>query len=955
MKYVQTVLTRVRLAMLIFTGITTLGCAARNSMDLSGKWRFELDPAERGVAERWFSRPLADAIQLPGSLQAQGFGEDVAVDTAWTADLNDRSYFEDPRYAPYREPGKVKIPFWLQPDKHYVGAAWYQREVAVPADWSSKRIVLILDRPHWWTQVWVDDREIGIGESLGTPHTFELTDALTAGRTHKITVRVDNHLLIDVGKNSHSVSDHTQTNWNGIIGNLKLVATDRVWIDEIHVYPHLQKKAARLRLRLGNATGAPCHGTLTVQAMSYNVKPVHQAESMAVQVQLDPGENTVEIDYPLGADANLWDEFSPALYRLCARIECQDSSTVDEKTVTFGLREFGTDGTQFTMNSRRLFLRGTLECCIFPLTGYPPTDVAAWKRIIRICKAHGLNHIRFHSWAPPEAAFVAADELGFYFQVECSSWANQGATIGESKPLDAWLYHEGERVIAAYGNHPSFVMMAYGNEPAGPDRGKAYLARWVEHFKRLDPRRKYTCASGWPMIPESEYHVTPDPRIQQWGAGIHSRINAHPPETKTDYRDIVNQYKVPAVGHETGQWCAYPNFAEITKYTGTLKAKNFEIFRDFLEGHHMGDQARDFLMASGKLQVLCYKEEIESALRTPGFGGFQLLDLHDFPGQGTALVGVLDPFWDSKPYVTPDEYHRFSCETVPLARLPKRIFTSDEKLTAKIDIAHFGPRDFHDVPACWRLIDSSGSLISEGTLSVEVIPTGALTPLGKIEVPLNSLSSPQQLKLEVSLRGTVYANDWAIWVYPKQLSDLTLGTKDIHVANELDEAALSCLRAGGKVLLLFPPGRVSSSSVIGFSSVFWNTSWTRGQAPHTLGILCNPAHPVLAEFPTEYHSDWQWWDLIHHSAAMVLDGMPAELRPLIQVIDTWFEARRLGLAFEAQVAGGKLIVCSIDLEHDLESRPVARQFRHSLLDYMTGDEFAPQHTVSPEQIRRLAR
>ena len=110
---------------------------------------------------------------------------------------------------------------------------------------------------------------------------------------------------------------------------------------------------------------------------------------------------------------------------------------------------------------------------------------------------------------------------------------------------------------------------------------------------------------------------------------------------------------MPAVVHEMGQWCVYPNFDEVRKYTGPLKPKNFDIFHDSLAEHGMLDQWRDFLRASGKLQALCYKEEIEAALRTPGIGGFELLDLHDFPGQGTALVGVLDPFWESKGYITP--------------------------------------------------------------------------------------------------------------------------------------------------------------------------------------------------------------------------------------------------------------------------------------------------------------
>ena len=238
-----------------------------------------------------------------------------------------------------------------------------------------------------------------------------------------------------------------------------------------------------------------------------------------------------------------------------------------------------------------------------------------------------------------------------------------------------WLYREAERILKAYGNHPSFMLMPYGNEPGGKKAG-AWLAQWVTHWRAADSRRLYTSGSGWPQLPENQFHVTPDPRIQAWGDGLNSRINAKAPETTTDYRDYISQRSVPVISHEIGQWCVYPNFKEIPKYTGYLKPKNFEIFRDRLQANGLGALAQKFLLASGRLQALCYKEDIESALRTPGMGGFELLDLHDFPGQGTALVGVLDPFWEEKGYITAKEYSRFCNATVPLARLSKRVFTN---------------------------------------------------------------------------------------------------------------------------------------------------------------------------------------------------------------------------------------------------------------------------------------
>jgi hypothetical protein len=303
------------------------------------------------------------------------------------------------------------------------------------------------------------------------------------------------------------------------------------------------------------------------------------------------------------------------------------------------MREMGVDGTQFTLNGERIFLRGTLECAIFPRTGYPPTDVAAWRKILGAARAHGLNHLRFHSWCPPEAAFEAADEMGFLFQVEGPFWTHPG----EGDPLDTYIYEECDRILRAYGNHPSFAFMAYGNEPGGR-KHEAFLGELVEYWKAKDGRRLYTAAAGWPKIEASQYHVAYEPRVHSNYGGKGMRFSVEPFSSAMDYRDYVAQWDVPVVSHEIGQWCVFPNLDEIGKYTGPLKPRNFEIVRDMLAEQGMLDLARDFLLASGRLQTLCYKEEIEAALRTPGFGGFQLLDLHDFPGQGTALVGVLDPF-----------------------------------------------------------------------------------------------------------------------------------------------------------------------------------------------------------------------------------------------------------------------------------------------------------------------
>jgi len=929
---------------------------AEEPLSVSGKWGFQLDPENAGVAAGWFNTRLPDSIQLPGSLPEQSIGAPVTPETKWTGSVVDKSYFTAPEYATYRKSGNIKIPFWLTPDTYYAGASWFQRDVEIPVDWAGRRVVLSLERPHWETRVWVDGVCVGTNNSLSVAHDYEL-GALPPGK-HTLTLRVDNRMVVDVGINSHSVSDHTQGNWNGVVGRIELRSTPPVWIDDVQVYPNLAKHNARVVVKIGNRTGKAGAGTLRVSVANQTAPGAEASASpMSVAVKWDGAGGRAEFECAPQTPV-AWDEFTPHLYRLGIQLVGQDNSETshDSRVVTFGLREISTEGSQFTVNGRKTFIRGTLECCIFPKTGHPPTDVAEWKRIIGVAKAHGLNLIRFHSWCPPEAAFVAADELGFYFHVEASSWASVSTTLGDGKPVDQWLYEETGRILKAYGNHPSFILMVYGNEPSGR-KHNVYLANWVDHFKELDPRHLFTGGAGWPELPNNQWHCLPGPRIQGWGGGLKSIINAKPPETAFDFQNFIQKRTVPVVSHEIGQWCVYPNLDEIRKYTGYLKARNFEIFRDRLAANGLLGQARDFLQASGKLQALCYKADIEAALRTPGMGGFELLDLHDFPGQGTALVGVLDPFWEEKGYITPAEYSRFCNSTVPLARLAKRIFTTDEKLEADLEVAHFGVAPLENAGVEWALKGNDGKSVAGGKLPVKTIPIGNCIGLGHLSVNLGeaSLKAPGHYKLVVSIKGTKFENDWDVWVYPSKVDALV--PAGITIAEDLDAAALAVLRGGGKVLLLVSPSRVRNAEtnkvVLGFSSIFWNTAWTRRQPPTTLGILCDPKHPALAQFPTEFHSNWQWWYLVTRATPMILDALPHGLQPTVQVIDDWFTARKLALVFEAKVEGGKLVVCSIDLKNSFELDPVVRQMRASLLGYMAGSAFNPPVSLNPDDIISL--
>ncbi len=920
-------------------------------VSLAGEWQFRMDPEDQGVNEKWFMQEFADRIPLPGAMAEAGYGYDVTADTKWTGSIINRMWHEETRFAPYRDPENTKILFWLQPDKHYIGVAWYQRDVEVPKAFSDKHITLSLERPHWETQLWVDGQYVGMQNSLSTPHQYDVSQLMIPGK-HRITLRVDNTVKIDVGENAHSVSDNTQGNWNGIAGKMTLTARAKVHAADLQVYPDVAAKKAEVHVLLENTTGQPVSGTIVLAAESFNSDAVHAPEAVTTEFSVQDREGTVVISYPLGDGMQCWNEFSPALYRMSARVVSEGQHDADEYAVEFGMRELTTHGTQFFANREPIFLRGTLECCIFPKTGYPPTDEGEWLRILGVAKAHGLNHFRFHSWCPPDAAFKAADQMGFIFQIECAAWAH----IGDGKPIDQFIYDEGDRILKHYGNHPSFCLMVYGNEPSGRKQ-KEYLAGLLEYWKGKDSRRLYTSGSGWPLLPESQYHVWPEPRVHAWGNGLKSRFNAEPFSSNTDYRDFVAQYDVPIISHEIGQWCVFPNLKEIDKYTGYLKPKNFEIVRDLLEKNHLLDQADDFLMASGKLQALAYKEEIEAALRTKGFGGFQLLDLHDFPGQGTALVGVLDPFWEEKGYITATEYHRFCGPSVPLVRMDKCIWTTDETFTGQAEITHYGASPLTNAQPVWRIEDEAGNVVASGKLPETVIPRETAYALGTISQSLAAVVAPCKLRVTLGIEGTDIENGWDIWVYPLQVSaDVP---RDIHLAKELDDRTLTILDNGGKVLLVPAPGTVKGDKrgpvPPGFSPIFWNTFWTNFQPPHTLGILCDPEHPAFTQFPTEYHSNWQWWDIIHGGQIMILDSLPPELKPVVQVIDDWTTCRRLGIAFEAKVGAGSLMVCSADLVNNLDTRPVARQLRRSLLDYMASSVFVPAVSIDANVIAELFR
>ena len=915
---------------------------AQNSIDLSGKWNFQIDRQDAGVVEQWFRNRLKEEINLPGSMPEKLKGDDISVRTKWTGSLYDSSYYYNPYMAKYRIDGKVKLPFFLTPDKHYVGVAWYQKEVSIPSSWKGERIVLSLERPHIETTVWVNDKKVGMQNSLCVPHEYDLTSYIRPGKC-KISIRVDNRLKeINVGPDSHSVTDQTQGNWNGIVGKMTLTAGSTIHFDDIQVFPDLANKKALVKILLKSDKLRNVSAKVILSAQSFNSERTHTALPVSKNILIKGDSLSLEMDLPMGDGMLTWDEFDPALYKLKAKIVYGNKS--EEKEVQFGMRDFTIKGKWFYVNGNKTVLRGTVENCDFPLTGYAPMQIEDWERVFRICKNYGLNHMRFHSFCPPTAAFEAADLVGFYLQPEGPSWPNHGPKLGMGQPIDKYLMDETIRISKEYGNYASFCMLACGNEPSG--RWVAWVSKFVDYWKAKDSRRVYTGASvggSWQWQPKSQYHVKAGARGLDWANSM--------PESMSDYHAKIDTVSQPYVSHETGQWCAFPDFNEIRKYTGVNKARNFEIFKDLLEAGNMGNMGHNFMMASGKLQALCYKNEIEKTLRTPDYAGFQLLSLNDYSGQGTALVGLLNVFWEEKGYINAPEFRRFCSPTVPLARIQKFVYKNNETFQADIEIAHFGKSVLKNAKTTYKITDEYGKVFSKGIVSTKDIPVGNCFNLGSVKFALNSVDKAQKLNLEIAVEGTEAVNDWDFWVYP---ATVTIDKGTVYVTDSVDEKATEILKSGGNVLLT-AAGKITYGKEVAqyFTPVFWNTSWFKMRPPHTTGIFVNNYHPLFKNFPTDYHSDLQWWELLNKAQVMQFTDFPADFQPLVQSIDTWFISRKIGMLFEAKVLNGKLMMTSMDIKSDPDNRVVARQMYKAILDYMNSDGFRPQTTIPLESIKDL--
>lgn len=896
------------------------GCAGDvHKLSLAGEWRVALDSLDRGDSSGWNNTGFETPVTLPGTTDMARLGTPNALRPEMT------------------QPQMLR----LTRNYSYLGAAYYTREIEIPASAAGKRAVLNLERVLWKSDVWVDGRKVEpiVGNSLVAAHRYDLTSFLTPGATHRLTVRVDNRRQFDVSVRelAHAYTNDTQTIWNGMLGDLSIDFMPVNHIRHLAVYPDVDARKATVSLEI--------YAEAYEEGAEVRIRAVDRSGRNAVaalkrEITLDPGLNRIEIDCPMGDDVRLWSEFSPAVYRIEARLA--SGAGEHAAAADFGMRKMESRGDRMFVNGSPLFLRGTLECCIFPLTGTPPLDREGWRKVIRTAKEWGLNHLRFHSWCPPEAAFEVADAEGLYLQVELPLWA---LNVGADRAAVDYLEAEADRILRAYGSHPSFCMMSMGNELQGDMQ---IVNSLMKRLKAVDNRRLYTSTS---FTFEPGYGVAPmdgdDFFVTQWtghgwvrGQGV---FEQQPPQFDRDYQSALEGIGAPLITHEIGQYSVYPNLAEIEKYTGVLRPLNFEAVREDLKRKGLLSDAEKYTWASGKLAAILYKEEIERALKTPGISGYQLLDLHDFPGQGTALVGLLDAFWESKGVVSARQFREFCAPVVPLVRYAKAAYAAGELFTAEVDISNYSAEALENAALTWELGDSEDGTFASGTIGAD-IAQGYNRGLGRIAVELAGIEKARKLTLTVGVEGTSYRNSWSVWVYPQADEDRS---GDVRITDDLN-TAMAELEKGGKVLLLLD-WRYTNGLQGKFLPVFWSPVHFPEQAG-TMGLLCDAEHPALADFPNDGHGDWQWWELCVDSRTMVVDSLHGGA-PVVKVIDNFTNNRRLAMIYEGRVGDGRLVLASCDLTTDLDRRIVARQMRRSLIRYMKSDRFDPPVIENPEVLR----
>lgn len=899
---------------------------AQQVESLSGTWQFRLDPEDKGLKESWQSAAFSDRIALPGTTDEAGYGEKTSGSDFG---ILTRAY-------------------------KYYGPAWYSKEIEIPSEWNGKYIRMELERVLWESRVFLDGKEISVQDALSTPHWHDL-GYLTPGK-HQLTIRINNDMIYNIGDKGHVYSEYTQSIWNGAVGRIRLVASDPVRFSNPQVFTRTTNGPCTLQVRdtLINESSRKVPARITWQLTDREDGAV--VYTRTTEQLLQKGVNILDFEATMPENIRLWNDITPNLYVLKVTLE-DKRKQFDSREIEFGFREVSNSRSKILLNGKPVFLRGNLDCVHFPLTGYPSCKVEDWEKIFRIYKDYGLNHVRFHSWCPPEAAFVAADRLGIYIQAE-TIWIDwwmsseqkdrpemntkgypQG--LGKNPSADRYVKQELSRMIDAYGNHPSFVMQCIGNELGNSDF--EVMESWMKPLKEKDSRRLYSVSTARKIMPVDQYMATH--YIDGLGSARGLKGGA---STAWDFEEVYSKSAIPVLSHEIGQWPVYPRWSEIKKYKGVLKARNFEEFREQARKNKIEEQNEAFVAASGALNQIMYKYEIESFLRTPSCAGIQLLSMQDYQGQGEALVGWLDVFYDSKGITTPEQFRCHHDSTVPLLRMPKYVWTNNEPFTADLQLAHYGLAPLHD-GLYWKLKDEQGNLIASGRTASRTFPAGSSEIAGTVSCDLSAVTAAQKLTVEVGLRNEAIANTWNIWVFP---ANDKVETGTVYVTDRMDAECLKRLEKGEKVLLQASAlGTEETCDKISFYPLYWSLTFFPGQGKNTIGMIVRDKHPLFAQFPTDSHSDWQWQSIYKDARAFYINDYPETYKPIAQPVDDFHRNNKLASIFELKVGKGKLLVCGFDLRE--ETNPAARRLKGSILHYMNSNDFNPVYERDITSLQKM--
>lgn len=898
--------------------LTTMpSMAFSDTLDLSGSWRYELLDLPDSVAG---TTSPGGTLILPGTLDTNGVGIPVAPS---------------------------RITTQLSRRHTYTGRVRYSREVEIPASMAGKSFVLEMERsrPSFVT---VDGKDVGGSQTISATQSHILP-ALSPGR-HTIDIIVDNGESIPaaVRNNSHACAEATQTNWNGIIGRIGIVASDPGAI----VKARALSDASRNRFRIS--------GSVSDASAGKAVKVKARAEGHTAEQTLAPGSGgNFDFFLELGPLAEKWSEWNPRLYDVEITLEDEDGAILDDRTIRTGLREFSTSGTHFTINGDTTFLRGRHDACVWPLTAHVPMDIDSWRGYFRILKNHGINHVRFHSWCPPEACFEAADEAGVYLQPELTIW---GGLDKDQPELLEFLDSDMEDILRDYASHPSFTMFAIGNELWGDVET---MRPFIDKARSDVPGLLATFGSnvflGWNGHIDGEDFLVTCRVGGGEGFSSHARasfsfadadnggiMNTVYPNSDKTFSGAIAKSPVPVVGHETGQYQVYPDFREIEKYTGVLRPDNLEEFRNRADSAGTLRKASDYFRASGEWAARLYKEDMEMNLRTPGMGGFQLLDIQDYPGQGTALVGMLDAFMDSKGFMDAAEWRRSCDDVAVLAALPRYCFTAGDFVEIPLELVNYSDRDLGGTEVVWELPFAKGTSKAAGGRGV--------CDAGRISLAMPYLKSPRKVQLKLSADSGKVENSYDIWIYPKEERSV----KGVVMTRSVDEA-LALLEKGKRVILC-PDSAETAASTLGplFQTDYWNYRMFRticekvgkSPSPGTMGLLIDNDHPALSEYPTDSHTDWQWFPVVAASRPLVIDRLPASVDPIVEPIDNVERNYRLALLLECNVGKGKLMILMSDPDR-FTAYPEGRWFLHSIEEYMASKKFKPTLSLTPDQVRAL--